>query len=168
MLYFIGKIYKNLEEIVCTACLGIMVGCLFLQVFARNIDKKSLSWTTELSHYAFIWAVFTGAALVAKHAQHVRVTAQFIALPLKARLGLRILADAIWVGFSLYIAWTCASVITSLMAFPEISPTLGIEKAYVEFIVPIAFTLMSWRVLEGYILLWRKGRLYDLVTGGSV
>ncbi len=156
-------LYDNFEEAFSALATGVMVACLMLQVGARWVTGAGVAWTEELSRFAFLWAVFVGAALVAKHGTHVRITAQYLLMPPKARLVFRMFTDLLWVCFNLYIAWLSWNVITSGLDYPELSPTLHIVPGYVEMIIPFGFVLMSWRIVEGYIIRWRKGTLIQLV-----
>lgn len=157
------KLYDNFEEVFCALSVGVMVACLMLQVGMRWATGAGMAWTEELSRYSFLWAVFVGAALVAKHNAHVRISAQYLLLPVNIRLVFRFFTDMLWVGFNLYIAWISWGVIQGGLMFPEISPVLGIVRGYVEMVIPFGFVLMSWRILEGYVRRWRQGRLAELV-----
>ncbi len=157
------KLYDNFEEAFCALSVGVMVACLMLQVGMRWATGAGMAWTEELSRYSFLWAVFVGAALVAKHNSHVRISAQYLLMPVKVRLVFRFFTDMMWIGFNLYIAWLSWNVIKGGLLFPETSPVLGIVRGYVEMIIPFGFVLMSWRIAEGYIRRWRQGTLADLV-----
>jgi TRAP-type C4-dicarboxylate transport system permease small subunit len=156
-------VYDNFEEAFSALCVGVMVACLMIQVGARWISGTGVAWTEELSRFSFLWAVFVGAALVAKHGTHVRISAQYLLMPAKVRLGFRMVTDAIWVCMNLYVAWLSWNVIQSGLAFPELSPTLKIVRSYVEMIIPFGFVLMSWRIVEGYVTRWRNGTMVELV-----
>ncbi|EFI36377.1 Tripartite ATP-independent periplasmic transporter DctQ component [Desulfonatronospira thiodismutans ASO3-1] len=163
ILRLIGKFYDNFEEFFCALTMGIMVACLMVQVSVRWTTGSGMAWTEELSRYAFVWTVFIGAALVAKHGSHVRISAQFFLLPIKARLVCRFFTDLLWIAFNLYFAWLSWQVLQDGLLFPHYSPVLGIVREYVEMIIPLGFVLMSWRILEGYIRRWRQGTLKELV-----
>ena len=124
---------------------------------------SSLAWTEELSRYSFLWAVYVGAALAVKRGGHVRITAQFMFLPTRWRLVCRAVGDIIWIGFSLYVAWIGLACIEEGLYYPEVSPTLGVVKAWVECIIPFSFVLVSWRIVEEYVVRWRNGTLGELV-----
>ncbi|QJT08704.1 TRAP transporter small permease [Oceanidesulfovibrio marinus] len=156
--------YNNFEEVFSALCVGAMVACLMIQVGARWITGAGVPWTEELSRYTFLWSVFVAAALVAKQGTHVRISAQYLLMPPKARLVFRMFVDALWVCMNLYIASLSWNVIQSGLEFPELSPTLNIVRGYVEMIIPFGFALMSWRIVEGYIIHWRKGTLLNIVT----
>ncbi|MDR1535538.1 MAG: TRAP transporter small permease [Planctomycetota bacterium] len=146
--------YANFEEIFSAFFLSIMIGSLSLQVIVRATYGGSVAWAEELSRYTFVWAVYIGASLAAKRAAHVRITAQFLLAPPKVKLAFRIVADVIWMGFNLFFAIYGLKMLAESFQYPEISPTLGISKAYVEAIIPIAFFLLTWRTVELYIVNW--------------
>ncbi len=162
-LRLLRMLYDNFEELFCALSVGVMVACLMLQVGMRWATGAGMAWTEELSRYSFLWAVFVGAALVAKHNSHVRISAQYLLMPVKVRLVFRFFTDMMWIGFNLYIAWLSWNVIKGGLLFPETSPVLGIVRGYVEMIIPFGFVLMSWRIAEGYIRRLRQGTLADLV-----
>ena len=159
----IKKFYDNFEENFCVVCMAVMVTCLTLQVGIRIVAGSALAWTEELSRYTFLWTVYIGSAFIAKRNAHVRITAQFLPLPLWARLVFRLIADAVWICFLVYMAWQSWLAIETSLEFPEISPTLHVVKAYVEMIIPAGFALMSWRIAEDYLKRLHSGTLYDLV-----
>ena len=160
---FFKQLYDNFEEGSCALFVAVMVLCLFLQVAMRIAVGSSLAWTEELSRYSFLWAVYVGAALAVKRGGHVRITAQFMFLPTRWRLVFRAVGDIIWIGFSLYVAWIGLACIEEGLYYPEVSPTLGVVKAWVECIIPFSFVLVSWRIVEEYVVRWRNGTLGELV-----
>jgi len=157
------KLYDNLEEYLCVFLCGLMILCLIIQVGIRIISGSALAWTEELSRFCFIWTVYIGASLAAKRVAHVRISAQFLLAPIKVRLFFRILADCVWIGFNIFFVIHTQEMVREAFEFPEVSPTLGWVKAYIEMIIPISFALMSWRTIEAYIVRWKNGTLASLV-----
>lgn len=157
------NIYDNFEEYACSLFVGVMIACLTLQVAMRIFTGSALAWTEELSRYSFLWAVYVGAALAVKRGGHVRITAQFSRLSVKWRLVFRVLGDLIWIGFNIFLVLESVEVIKEGLEFPEISPTLGVVKSWVEMIIPFGFLLMSWRIVEQYRAHWKAGTLDQLV-----
>jgi TRAP-type C4-dicarboxylate transport system permease small subunit len=155
--------YANLEEYVSAFLVGLMILCLMLQVGVRIVIGAGLAWTEELSRFCFIWAVYVGASLAAKRAAHVRISAQFLLAPVKVRLFFRIVADSIWIGFNIFFVFLTIDMTREAFAFPEVSPTLGWVKAWIEMIIPISFAMMTLRTVEVYITHWRAGTLASMV-----
>ncbi|MDR3077616.1 MAG: TRAP transporter small permease [Planctomycetota bacterium] len=148
--------YDNFEEILSAFFLAVMISALSLQVVIRATSGGAVSWAEELSRYTFVWAVYIGASLAAKRAAHVRISAQFMLFPPKVKVFFRLLADAVWTGFNLFFAIYGLKMLAEAFEYPEISPTLGIAKAWVETIIPLAFLLISWRTVEIYIHNWHR------------
>jgi len=160
----IHKLYSNFEAYISVTLLAVMIISLSMQVIVRVVVGGSLAWTEEVSRFCFISAVYLGMSVGAQRLAHVRVTAQFALMPVKARLFFRLIADIILVGFNLALAYLCIGLTAEAMQFGETSATLGINIAFVQAIIPIGALLMSWRVVEGYLLRLRNGKLYELVA----
>nr|WP_321258461.1 TRAP transporter small permease [uncultured Pseudodesulfovibrio sp.] len=157
----IKKIFANFEESACMALMATMVFALTLQVFMRFVLSSSLAWTEELSRYSFIWSVYMGGVLAVKHSQHVRITAQFLVFPPKIRVGVTIFTDLLWIAANFFIAYQSGLALQSAFEFPEVSPTLGIVKGYVEAMLPACFLLMNLRLVMKY---WELIKNHDLMS----
>ena len=59
-----------------------------------------------------------------------------------------ILTDIIWIGFNIIMIKKSVEVIQDLTEFPYMSPALEWSMAYVYWIFPISFALMSIRVIQ--------------------
>ena len=157
----IKKVFTNFEEGACMVLMATMVLALTLQVFMRFVLSSSLAWTEELSRYSFIWSVYMGGVLAVKYSQHVRITAQFLVFPPKVRVAVIVFTDALWVAANFFIAYQSGLALQNAFAFPEVSPTLGIVKGYVEAMLPVCFLLMNLRLVMKY---WELIRNHDLMS----
>lgn len=155
----LGHVYRNLEQYFCAFLMVLMVSCLGAQVFFRFVLNASLTWSEELSRFAFIWLVYMGAVLGAKERIHIRVTAFHRLLPAAARGWVIPAADLLWVAINLTFAWQGALQVGHLLRFSYISPAMQWNMAFIYSVVPIGFLLMSLRILEGYWRDWRQGTL---------
>ena len=155
----LGHVYRNLEQYFCAFLMVLMVFCLGAQVFFRFVLNASLTWSEELSRFAFIWLVYMGAVLGAKERIHIRVTAFHRLLPAAARGWVIPGADLLWIAINLTFAWQGALQVGHLMRFSYISPALQWNMALIYSVVPIGFLLMSLRIMEGYWRDWRQGTL---------
>ncbi len=146
-----------------------MVFALTLQVFMRFVFSSSLAWTEELSRYSFIWSVYMGGVLAVKHSQHVRITAQFLIFPPKVRVAIMMFTDLLWIAVNFFIAYHSCVALESAFEFPEISPTMGIVKGYVEAMLPLSFMLMNMRLIMKYWELIKNNDLMSLaeISGGE-
>jgi C4-dicarboxylate transporter, DctQ subunit len=144
----IFKFLDNIESYICRTLLVFFVVLLFIQILSREFFDYSFSWTEELAVYTFIWFVFFGASYAAKLGAHNRVTFQFNALPKKVVHLIEGFADLFWLGFNVYFIWLSYDFIFNKMNVFWKSQTLGVPMKYFYMIFPIAFTLMSIRIIQ--------------------
>ncbi len=147
MKTFLG-ILNNIESYLCRFLLATFVCLLFLQVVVRTVFNFSFSWVEELSVYMFVWFVFFGASYAAKMGAHNRVTFQFKFLPPRAIKYIEAFADLFWICFNLYFVYLALDFIFNRMNRFQSSQTLGFHLSWVYIVLPIAFALMTVRIIQ--------------------
>lgn len=145
--YFL-KFLDNFESYVCQVLLSFFVVILFLQIALRVCFNYVIPWSEEISRFAFVWFVFFGAAYAARLAAHNRVMIQFKILPKIVEDIAMILTDMIWIAFNLVMIKKSVEVIQDLTEFTYMSPALEWSMAYVYWIFPISFGLMTIRIIQ--------------------
>ncbi|MCV6609929.1 MAG: TRAP transporter small permease [Amphritea sp.] len=138
----------NIESYICRTLLAAFVTLLFAQILSRQLFNYSFSWSEELSVYMFVWFVFFGASYAAKLAAHNRVTFQYKLMPSWMPPILEFLSDMIWVAFNAYFVYLAYDFVFNRMNLFWKSQTLGIPMKYIYLILPIAFALMTFRILQ--------------------
>lgn len=159
------KILRSLDQaetVVCEGLLALFVLLLFAQVLARQLFGYSIAWSEELSTYMFVWFAYLGAVVAAKMSAHNRVTFHLRYLPAWLAKTARTLADLLWVAFNLYFVWlSCDFVFNRMNVFWK-AQTLGVPMKYFYLVLPLAFTLMSVRILWNlYLEVFRGIELRD-------
>jgi len=139
--------WNNIESYICRTLLATFVLLLFAQIISREVFEHSIPWSEELSTYMFVWFVFFGASYAAKLGAHNRVTFQFKMLPRRAVYWIEGVADLIWLAFNVYFVYLSTSFILSMNKFVK-SQTLGVHMSWFYWVLPIAFTLMSIRIVQ--------------------
>jgi C4-dicarboxylate transporter, DctQ subunit len=142
-IYFIN----NIETMVCEGLLAAFVILLFAQVVARQVFQYSIAWSEELSTYMFVWFAYLGAVVAAKMSAHNRVTFHFKFLPKIVGKTLLVVSDLLWVAFNLYFVYLSYDFIFNRMNLFWKSQTLGVPMKFIYLILPLAFSLMSIRIL---------------------
>ena len=148
---------NNIESYICRVLLATFVCLLFTQIIAREVFGFSFSWIEELSTYMFVWFVYLGASYAAKMGAHNRVTFQFKFLPQRAIDIIEGIADLFWIFFNVYFLYLAYDFVFNKMNKFWKSQTLGVEMKWVYIILPIAFALMTFRVLQVNYLKLVKG-----------
>ena len=153
----IGHFFDNIESYICRLLLVVFATLLMTQIVAREVFGFSISWIEELSVFLFVWFAYFGASHAAKIAAHNRVVFQFKPFPHIVRKVTETIADLIWLAFNLYFVYLSYDFVFHKMNLFWKSQTLGIPMKYVYLVLPIAFSLMSFRVIQVNYLKWVKG-----------
>ena len=142
------KFLDNIESYICRTLLAVFVTILFAQIISRQLFGYSFSWSEELSVYMFVWFVFFGSSYAAKLAAHNRVTFQYKLMPAKLAATLEVLSDIIWIAFNCYFIYLSYDFVFNKMNLFWKSQTLGIPMKYIYMVLPIAFSLMTFRIIQ--------------------
>lgn len=142
----------HIESYLCKFLLSFFVVLLFVQVVMRVVFRDSLTWSEELSRFAFVWFAFLGASYAARLGAHNRVTFQFRFLPAFMGNFSQALADLAWVLFNTVMTVKSVETIRGMLEYPFHSPALDIPMHYIYMLFPITFTLMSIRIIQVNIL----------------
>lgn len=151
------KVVSNIEEYLCETLLAFFVLLLFAQILLRQFFQYSLPWGEELATYMFVWFAYLGAVVAAKMSAHNRVSFHFRFFPPIVKKVSEAIADLIWVVFNLYFVWLSYDFVFNRMNLFWKSQTIGLPMKYFYMILPIAFLLMSLRILRNNYLALFKG-----------
>ena len=142
------KSHLSIEAYIAAFLLCVLAILLGLQVFFRFGLNKSITWSEEMARYVFVWTIYFGCILAAKEDKHIRVTAHFTLFPPKVQTWTITIADLLWIGFNLIMAYVAAKFVLSMLEFPFYSQTMGFNLFYIYAIVPLAYFLMAVRILQ--------------------
>ncbi|MCG8426800.1 MAG: TRAP transporter small permease [Chromatiales bacterium] len=155
--HFFLTLLDNIESYICRALLAIFVTLLFVQIISRELFEYSIPWGEELATYLFVWFAYFGASHAAKMAAHNRVSFQFKAFPKIVATISEFIADLIWLAFNLYFVYLSYDFVFNKMNIFWKSQTMGIPMKYFYMVLPIAFILMSIRIIQVNYLKLVKG-----------
>ncbi len=162
MKKFFFNLINNIENYLCQGLLVTFVVLLFLQIILRNFFYYSIPWGDELATYAFVWFAYFGAAYATKMSAHNRVTFQFKMFPPWVETFCAVLTDLIWIGFNLFFVYMSYDFVFNKMNLFWKSQTMCVPMKYFYFILPIAFTLMTIRIIQNnYLRFVKKVDLID-------
>lgn len=142
------KHLDHTESYLCRALLAIFVVLLFVQIVSRQIFGMSITWIEELSVYLFIWFAYLGASYAARMSAHNRVAFHLSRLSReKARL-IEAFGDLFWIGFNAVFVWVSYDFVFYKMNKFIKAQTLGIPMKWIYVILPLAFALMTIRIIQ--------------------
>ena len=139
---------KNLEEIIASIALCIVVLAAFYGVISRYILNNPVNWSNELATISFTWTVFLGAAAAWKSNKHIHLDLFYDFLPnilKKISDWLKFFILSIFFVFALYLA-----IKFTITAYNKPTSILRIPFSYVDLPVVIFFASMIIRSLQKF------------------
>lgn len=147
------------EKLELTIAVALMVLMVFLagwSVLSRFVFNSSLAWAEELIRYVFIAMVYMAASAAVIHDQHARVELVDLVLPPAVLKWLNIGMKTMWGIFSAYIAWNSITLVEKTFSMNQTSPTLGVAMGYIYLILPVCFSLMTFRIFQNIFRMLRR------------
>ena len=146
------KVLDHFELYVGSVFLSLMVVLLFVQIFFRFVLNSALTWTEEVSRFAYMFAIYFAASWAAKRDAHIRVTALVDLFPPRVRFASLLFSDLLWVVFNLVVIKYGIDLMMQMIRFPFRSPVMEWSLAWIYMIIPLGFGLMTLRILQRYYL----------------
>lgn len=144
---FIWRHLDRFESYACRLMLAVFVVLLFVQIIARQIFGTSITWIEELSVILFVWFAYFGASYAARMAAHNRISFHLERINRRAARWIEALGDLFWLGFNAVFIYQSITFISLLKPFVR-AQTLGWQMRWVYLALPLAFALMSLRILQ--------------------
>ncbi|MPW25569.1 TRAP transporter small permease subunit [Alkalibaculum sp. M08DMB] len=142
---------KEFEEIVLIGIFSIMVVLVFLQVVMRYVFQSSLSWSEELARYMFLWIIWLGASYATKKNAHISLDFVTSRLSLKLQKTVWIIKMAIWIAFTIFLAYISFRLTYMIFERGQMSPALKIPMGYAYASIPVGVTMMLFRIIQNFI-----------------
>ncbi len=130
---------------------------LMAQVFYRYLLKAPLFFAEEVALLLMIVATFCGLSLLVKRRRLVSVDLLAPLLPPAAVSGLKRLTDMVVVIVSAIIAWTAFSYVSTPWVWSELSPTLGIPRAYIYVLFGVEMAFVALHQLVAMVTPLERG-----------
>ncbi|WP_186388474.1 MULTISPECIES: TRAP transporter small permease [unclassified Stappia] len=108
--------------------LVLMTAFISVQVFYRYVLNDSQSWTEPASVMLMGWFIFLGAAVGIREGYHLSFDVLLYVLPLKVKLALHSVSDAVVIAFGAGMVWYGAELAAKTSG--NKLPSLGISGAY--------------------------------------
>lgn len=169
----IRLIDRRLEETMIVLCCTIMVvGLSFTAIVRYFLSGTPLGAMThmaeELSVFAFVFLLYFGSVLAARENGHFRVSAHLDIVPARLRHLRFLVGDLLWLGFCIFATWQGVKLVQITMRSSEPSMSLNIPMQFIYAIIPVAFALTAFRIVQRYALgRHRDEDAFGLVEGGG-
>ena len=149
------KLLVNLEEIIASFFLAVMIVVLVANVFMRIATSRSIIWMEEIAYLCFAWVVFVGASAAYKRNLHSSIDMVIKLFPPHVRRFVAIL------GMALTLATCLIMVVLSynfaIHAWEKYTPYLYIRYTFIDLAVTVGFAFMSVHCLAFIRNMYRYG-----------
>lgn len=132
--------YERLLEWVVIALMAALAVEVTVGVLFRTFGA-SLVWYDEVASILLAWLTFYGSALAAVKRAHIGCPEVIALLPAGARVGARVLAEVLVIGFFLLVGWM-GYVILGVLATDHLVSLPEVPVSYVQSVVPISAVLI--------------------------
>lgn len=149
-------VFNNIERVLITVMMMIMVVLIFTQVFTRYVLGNSLGWTEEASRYLFIWLIFLSIGIAFVDKKHISIDILIDILPEKFKKVILQISYLLLMGLSIFLFIQGMELIGKLQEFSQKSSTLQIPMWMIYLSLPVGFLVSCIRLIHVSILLYMK------------
>lgn len=139
-----------LERTLLVFLLGVMVVLAFLQVIMRNMFSTGFLWADPFLRHMVLWIGFLGASLATQGEKHINLDIITRFTSPRATNLLRIATNCFAGSIAFFLARAGWSFLQNEMDSNDVLLTIGqtnFPAWWFQLIIPIGFTLMSFRFL---------------------
>ena len=155
-----GSLLQGLANCFFTA----MVIAVVVEVVARYVFHRPLLWTEEVAKLAFTWLAFLGAAIAARHNEHIQVETLVEFFPRPIRYGVGILVRVASVIFLIIV--TVYSALFMISEIDTTSAAMEISKAWWVLPIPISTALICLYIVRDLVAMFRPSRPQESAQRG--
>ncbi|MFC1956529.1 TRAP transporter small permease [Chloroflexota bacterium] len=145
------------------ACVLVLIGLIFVDVFGRYILDKPTKIADELGGYLLLTIVFMGAAYAMQRDLHINVTVLSDRLPIKARRWLNLTMEIVAIIFVVITAWLGAQLVGMSLDSGTRAPTTMRTPTFIpQLVVPIGLGVFALEMIRQFIRQVRRKKTPEL------
>ena len=149
----------HIEEVIACVALGIMLSVIFLNVILRYVFRDPLNWSDELSMICLAYVTFVGGAAAYKKNLHFGIDILLDKLPEKARIGVRIATNFVFVflfGYTYYLGWVLTKGAVKVFNYS------GWSYKIMDIALPLGFLSMTIYAVRFLVMAIKDPKAYKL------
>ncbi len=137
---------RAIEGLVIVAFL-VFVAITFGQVVLRYGFGRPLTWAEEVSRYLFVWVVFVGAGVAARHSGHIALDFLVMRFPPRVRRVVAMMMGVLSLAMLLLVFVWYGWVLTQVSLRQE-SPATGLPVGYATLAIPVGGLLTALNTIR--------------------
>lgn len=155
---------ENLEEFLLVVMLAAMTLIMGIQIFSRYALGQSLSWSEEVTRFLFIWSGFLSVSYCSKKCLSIKIEQFVAAFPRRGKALFKVVNHTFELIFFLYMIPFAYSYMMSAIHSGQLSPACGIPMYYIQAAPFVSFLLVTFRILQRWIIEFKVARGEDVYT----
>ncbi|MCB1866639.1 MAG: TRAP transporter small permease [Chromatiales bacterium] len=156
----IDRILTIFEQWVITVGFAVATLLLFTNVVLRYVFDTGFTWVLEAVQYIFAWVVLIGAAHGVKAGVHLGIDVLTIRFSREVQRWLGLVALAISLGFAIPVLWLAIQYTMKVRRWGDLTLNLEIPQWIPYLAIPIGMALMTYRLVQIGVKIWRGERLH--------
>ena len=154
----VDSILDKILIFIMVASAAVLTGVTFAGVVARFVLHMSIKWSSDMTRWSFIYAVFFGASYAAKTNSHLNLDVVLTALPTKVKQVIELLINILLTAFCCLIAVLGAQFTKS--GLTQRMPYLNMPISVLYVALPINGAIMAFFYLQHAV-----EKIRELVSG---
>jgi TRAP-type C4-dicarboxylate transport system permease small subunit len=151
----------RVERVLGMALLVAIVLMIGVQVATRYLLGLPIVWVEDVATFAFIWAVFLGAAAGLKEMRHIRIETFLTRLPQRPRALLEAALHAVILVCCAVVAWHALGVMETESRSSTISLPVNLPR-HLFYSLPLCVSLVSMALTSAWFI---AAHLAEATTG---
>ena len=138
-----ARLIRWLDVTLQVVTLGLLIAlsCVVVLGVIYRYSGNSLIWYDEVAAVMLAWITFIGAALATLRNAHLGFSGLLFGLPLKGRLTLFWLGDAIFIGAFAILAWAGWAIL-EIFGNETMTTLRFVPRSVVQGVLPVSAALM--------------------------
>lgn len=137
----VHRLIRMVEEALIAGGILMIAGLTIANAFSRTLFDQSLAFAEELSQFMIIFVTFIGLSYAAARGRHIRMTALYDQLGLKARKALMIVIAAGTALLMFALAAYSVRYIETVRSLGTVSPVLQVPLYLIYLAAPLGLVL---------------------------
>lgn len=139
----------QLERYIISIAFAYFCTIILIEVMLRYALGSSLVWGEMTARYAFVYLVMVAAAEASRNNLHVRIDLIPSLVSDRARLWLYLYFDCLQLVLAGLVAYFGLQQMGVQIRSGQVMPAADVNIAFAYFALPLGWTLLAWRTVQG-------------------
>jgi TRAP-type C4-dicarboxylate transport system permease small subunit len=158
LLVVAGWLDRRFEPLVMVSAYAGFTLIVAVEVVRRFVFREQSTWGAEIAVHLFIWLTWFAAAWGVRNRTHLSFPGVRAKLPRTAQFGLYLFDNVLWLVLGVVVIFGASKMIEMQYMFGSVIQGSSIPMWWSFSVVPLAWSLIFFRVLQNTVLLVRTYR----------